>query len=106
MPLQTRFAITAAAFAHTAVRGAACSLHASLCGSANGIPVHPIGLSVATFKTPPANAQPWIGVTGYSATSGWSSLRHLEIIAAGGLPYFVDLCAPPPRPRPHSPFIF
>ena len=85
-------AIAAAMFARSALDGLWCACDLTACASPNGIPIHPIGLGIAAGKLRP-NEKPWIGVTGHSSTSGWDHAKHYEIIAGGGLPYFVDLCA-------------
>ena len=86
-------AILAAMYARAAISGCYCYVKPSSCATINGIPVRPIGLgSASTFKsTSKGGGAPWIAATGYSESSGWSSLKQLEILASGGLPYFVDL---------------
>ena len=49
-------AIASTAFAHAALRGAACGLFAGACKSANGIPVEPIGLGIGNFKASASDA--------------------------------------------------
>ena len=89
--------------AHAALSGLQCGLWMSQCRSANGLPVHPIGygLTAARYAAPKEGKAAWVGVTPMRHPSdGYDLLEHYEIIAAGGLPYVLHLCAPLPRPPP------
>ena len=86
--------LAAAMLAHAALGGVSCSLWPSSCRSANGVPVRPIGLGLAAnrYLPPGSRAAAWVGVTGMrTAESGWDTLEHYEVIAAGGLPYLLEL---------------
>ena len=92
-----------AMLAHAALSGLQCGLWMSQCRSANGLPVHPIGygLTAARYAAPKEGKAAWVGVTPMRHPSdGYDLLEHYEIIAAGGLPYVLHLCAPLPRPLP------
>ena len=91
--------IVAAAFLRSLLDGAACAYVETACRSANGVPVTPIsfaaGASLVKLMdvTGTPRTAPWAAATGYSTSTGWDSPRHYEILASGGLPYVLDLCA-------------
>lgn len=95
LPIST-ILIVGAALARSMVDGVRCAYSEGSCFSANGVPVSPTGFGIAASQLPPdelgaSSITPWVGATGYSDATGWDSPRHYDILAAGGLPYVVDL---------------
>jgi hypothetical protein len=93
--------LAAAMYAHGALGAASCSVMPSTCRSANGVRVRPLGLGLAASRYPSAASdtfsasQPAVCVaqSGVASSSGREALEVYEIIAAGALPYVLDLCA-------------
>ncbi|KAL1520067.1 hypothetical protein AB1Y20_023542 [Prymnesium parvum] len=110
-------ALLAAAYARALLDGLGCWRDVHHCRSANGIPVHPLGLGVPeAYVLPPrplasrrtdfglsldadaASAaarleyyrDSWFVLTG-PAADGWDVIAHYEILASGSLPYFLAL---------------
>ena len=95
--------LAVAMYAHAALSGAACHTWPSwACHAASGVPIWPIGLGLPAgrYAQSSGSGALWVGVTGRaSSTDGWDVLEHYEVIAAGGLPYILHLCAAALRPR-------
>ena len=89
-------AIVATAFLRSLAGGFACAYSQNACLSASLVPVSPtsFGIPAHRIRASVPAVRPWAAASGFSFSTGWDSLRLYEIIAGGGLPYIINMCAP------------
>jgi hypothetical protein len=84
--------VVAAALARAAFGGVSCSFSAASCHSVNNVPLHPISLGISTSGLHHHSARkPWVAIAGCTSSSGLHSESIYDVIAAGGLPFVIDL---------------